>query len=143
MCAPPARTLNLAGMAYLDHAATTPMRQCAVDVWVEHSGALNAGSTCPRVRHQLDRGLRELAGGGSRHDALNLAVIRLVRLAEQGHTGLTDALAELRQVFYVLTASGTGARDRSPRRIAAAGAGPSERNDRRGERRLHGPDRLS
>ena len=44
MCAPPARTLNLAGMVYLDHAATTPMRQCAVDAWVEHSGALNAGS---------------------------------------------------------------------------------------------------
>ena len=31
-------------MPYLDHAATTPMRQCAIDAWVEHSGALNPGS---------------------------------------------------------------------------------------------------
>lgn len=28
---------------YLDHAATTPMRQAAVDAWVEHSGAGNPG----------------------------------------------------------------------------------------------------
>ncbi|MBA5243515.1 cysteine desulfurase family protein [Corynebacterium haemomassiliense] len=31
-------------MVYLDHAATTPMRQSAIDAWVEHAGALNAGS---------------------------------------------------------------------------------------------------
>lgn len=31
-------------MVYLYHAATTPMRQCAIDAWVEHAGALNAGS---------------------------------------------------------------------------------------------------
>ena len=35
---------NLWGMVYLDHAATTPMRQSAIDAWVEHAGALNAGS---------------------------------------------------------------------------------------------------
>ncbi|WP_454974190.1 aminotransferase class V-fold PLP-dependent enzyme, partial [Corynebacterium propinquum] len=28
-------------MTYLDHAATTPMRQSAIDAWVEASGALN------------------------------------------------------------------------------------------------------
>lgn len=44
MCATRACTPNLWGMAYLDHAATTPMRQCAIDAWVEHAGALNAGS---------------------------------------------------------------------------------------------------
>lgn len=31
-------------MAYLDHAATTPMRQCAIDAWVEHAGVLNPAS---------------------------------------------------------------------------------------------------
>ncbi|MBA1836043.1 cysteine desulfurase family protein [Corynebacterium wankanglinii] len=31
-------------MVYLDHAATTPMRQSAIDAWVEHAGAQNAGS---------------------------------------------------------------------------------------------------
>lgn len=44
MCAKRACTPNLWGMVYLDHAATTPMRQCAIDAWVEHAGALNAGS---------------------------------------------------------------------------------------------------
>ena len=44
MCATPACTPNLWGMVYLDHAATTPMRQSAIDAWVEHAGALNAGS---------------------------------------------------------------------------------------------------
>lgn len=31
-------------MTYLDYAATSPMRQCAIDVWREHAGALNPGS---------------------------------------------------------------------------------------------------
>ncbi|MEH0146769.1 cysteine desulfurase family protein [Corynebacterium sp. Q4381] len=31
-------------MTYLDHAATTPMRQCAVDAWAEHAAAVNPGS---------------------------------------------------------------------------------------------------
>ena len=44
MCATRACTPNLWGMVYLDHAATTPMRQSAIDAWVEHAGALNAGS---------------------------------------------------------------------------------------------------
>lgn len=44
MCAARACTPNLWGMVYLDHAATTPMRQSAIDAWVEHAGALNAGS---------------------------------------------------------------------------------------------------
>ena len=30
-------------MAYFDHAATTPMRQSAIDTWVRHAGALNPG----------------------------------------------------------------------------------------------------
>ncbi|GAA3513359.1 cysteine desulfurase family protein [Corynebacterium pilbarense] len=44
MCATRACTPNLWGMVYLDHAATTPMRQSAIDAWVEHAGVLNAGS---------------------------------------------------------------------------------------------------
>ena len=44
MCATRACTPNLWGMVYLDHAATTPMRQSAIDAWGEHAGALNAGS---------------------------------------------------------------------------------------------------
>lgn len=44
MCAARACTPNLSCMVYLDHAATTPMRQSAIDAWVEHAGALNAGS---------------------------------------------------------------------------------------------------
>ena len=44
MCAARACTPNLWCMVYLDHAATTPMRQSAIDAWVEHAGAQNAGS---------------------------------------------------------------------------------------------------
>ena len=44
MCASRACTPNLGRMVYFDHAATTPMRQSAIDAWVEHAGALNAGS---------------------------------------------------------------------------------------------------
>lgn len=31
-------------MVYLDHAATTPMRQSAIDAWLEHTGEVNPGS---------------------------------------------------------------------------------------------------
>lgn len=31
-------------MTYLDHAATTPMRQCAIDAWTEYAAAVNPGS---------------------------------------------------------------------------------------------------
>lgn len=43
--------------AYLDHAATTPMRRVAVDAWVEHSSLMNPASTHSsgrRARSVLD-----------------------------------------------------------------------------------------
>lgn len=42
---------------YLDHAATTPMREVAVQAWLEHSGSLNPGgqySSGRRARSVLD-----------------------------------------------------------------------------------------
>lgn len=36
---------------YFDHAATTPMRQSAIDAWVEHAGALNPGGQYADGRH--------------------------------------------------------------------------------------------
>ncbi|MGP6173408.1 cysteine desulfurase family protein [Corynebacterium sp. A21] len=45
------------GQTYLDHAATTPMRQVAVQAWVEHAQALNPGgqyNSGRRARSVLD-----------------------------------------------------------------------------------------
>ena len=49
---------------YLDHAATTPMRQVAVDAWVEHAGAGNPASQYAsgrRARSVLDSAREEIA----------------------------------------------------------------------------------
>lgn len=81
---------------YLDHAATTPMRQVAIDAWVEHAGALNpggqygSGRAARRVlddaRDQIARLLGadpvEVIFTASGTEADNLAVTGLYRASE-------------------------------------------------------------
>lgn len=80
-------------MTYLDHAATTPMRQCAVDAWAEHAAAVNPGSqyTSGRranaVLQEAREQIAELLGAdpvevvftGSGTEADNIAVRGLYR----------------------------------------------------------------
>lgn len=78
---------------YLDHAATTPMRQVAVDAWLEHAGALNPGGqyaegrAARRVLDDARDSVAELLGAdpvevlftASGTEADNLAVTGLYR----------------------------------------------------------------
>ncbi|MDR7329139.1 cysteine desulfurase family protein [Corynebacterium guangdongense] len=52
-------------MHYFDHAATTPMRQAAIDAWVRHSQAVNPGGqygSGRRARSVLDDAREQIAG---------------------------------------------------------------------------------
>ncbi|MDY5784749.1 cysteine desulfurase family protein [Corynebacterium sp.] len=82
-------------MAYFDHAATTPMRQCAIDAWVEHAGAVNPGgqyasgrranSALTDAREAVAQALgaepAEVVFVGSGTEADNIAVRGLYRAA--------------------------------------------------------------
>ncbi|MDO5670007.1 MAG: cysteine desulfurase family protein [Corynebacterium sp.] len=81
---------------FLDHAATSPMRQVAVDAWVEHAGMLNpggqyaAGRAARRVLDDardliaelLDADPVEVIFTGSGTEADNLAVTGLFRASD-------------------------------------------------------------
>lgn len=83
-------------MTYLDHAATSPMRQVAIDAWIEHAGALNPGSQYGagrRARSVLDdarEAVAEIMGAdpveviftASGTEADNLAIQGLYRGSE-------------------------------------------------------------
>lgn len=83
-------------MTYLDHAATSPMRQVAIDAWTEHAGALNPGSQYGagrRARSVLDdarESVAEIMGAdpveviftASGTEADNLAIQGLYRASE-------------------------------------------------------------
>lgn len=80
-------------MVYLDHAATTPMRQAAIDAWVEHAAAVNpggqysSGRAAGAVLAQAREDIAELLGAdpvevvftGSGTEADNIAVRGLYR----------------------------------------------------------------
>ncbi|QGU04381.1 cysteine desulfurase family protein [Corynebacterium comes] len=82
---------------YLDHAATTPMRQSAVDAWVEHAGAMNPGGqyTSGRAARRVLDDARDLIAGllgadpaeviftASGTEADNLAVTGLYRASDR------------------------------------------------------------
>ena len=83
----------MSGMVYLDHAATTPMRQVAIDAWVEHAHAVNpggqygSGRAANAVLAQAREDIAELLGAdpvevvftGSGTEADNIAVRGLYR----------------------------------------------------------------
>ena len=46
-----------AGEHYLDHAATTPMRQCAIDAWVRHARDLNPGGQYAALEPAMTRAI--------------------------------------------------------------------------------------
>lgn len=81
---------------FFDHAATTPMRQVAIDAWAEHAGALNAGGqyssgrAANAVLSEARETIAELLGAdpvevvftGSGTEADNIAVSGLYRAAQ-------------------------------------------------------------
>lgn len=58
-----------------------------------------ADDPCARTRRALDQAVAELAGGGSSHEAMTAAVMRVIRLADEGHAGLITALGGIRAAF--------------------------------------------
>ena len=65
---------------------------------------LPQGRMSPKVEKGLETAMRELdCEPGSRHDAANVNVLRLLRLAEMGETGVQEALARYRQKFVEMT----------------------------------------
>lgn len=84
----------------------------------ELTEAMPDGDPCPAVQRRLDQltdALQDAAGG--LHDQMTRHVMALVRLGEQGHRGVPDALAEAQRQFLAALASG---RDRSRARGAVA-----------------------
>ncbi len=59
---------------------------------------LSAGAPCPVMSTQRDVVMKQLANGG-RHAAVLGPVLQLVRLAQQGHGGLPEVLADVRGDF--------------------------------------------
>lgn len=57
-----------------------------------------AESPCERMGHLLDAALLTLADG-SAHNNANLAAMRLIRLSDEGHAGVAEALDHLRRGF--------------------------------------------
>lgn len=90
-------------MAYLDHAATSPMRQVAIDAWARHAGAANPGSQYRagrRARSVLDdarEAIAEIMGAdpveviftASGTEADNLAIQGLFRASKLGRVVTT------------------------------------------------------
>ncbi|MEH3154176.1 MAG: bifunctional DNA primase/polymerase, partial [Gordonia paraffinivorans] len=71
----------------------------AVDITAAVRG-LTTGPVNGRVQDRLDTALRDLLGGtGSRHDTTLGHVMALLRLSEQGETGVVAALEQLRAVY--------------------------------------------
>lgn len=65
---------------------------------------LPQGKMSEKVGEALHRAMTELdCEPGSRHDVANVNVLRLLRLAERGETGVQDALQRYRQKFVELT----------------------------------------
>jgi hypothetical protein len=58
-----------------------------------------ADGPCARTRRAIDQAVDELRGTGSAHEAMTAAVMRAVRLADEGHAGLAVALSEIRGAF--------------------------------------------
>lgn len=54
---------------------------------------------CPRMRRALDDARLRLAAGASAHDTTVSAVMRTVRLADEGHAGAVSALGQLHAAF--------------------------------------------
>ncbi len=93
-------------MAYFDHAATTPMRQSAIDTWVRHAGALNPGgqyssgraanATLADAREAVAAALgadpAEVIFTGSGTEADNTAIRGLYRASVKS-SGLTRVVA--------------------------------------------------
>lgn len=94
---------------YLDHAATTPMRQIARDTWVQHSGLLNpggqyaAGRAARKVLEDARESVAACLGAdrmeviftGSGTEADNLAITGLWRARQAGTPRPGIALSEI------------------------------------------------
>jgi hypothetical protein len=87
------------------------MAATAINDWISRRGV---GIPCKHVQHALDRGLRDIVSGSSRHDATLAVTNRLIWLAGEGHTGVLEALTRTHQTFMRAVAG-----DRDPTSAAA------------------------
>jgi hypothetical protein len=86
---------GLTGGELADHTLSADLNTGAVQQWiVDH----HRPHTCRAMNHTLGKLLAEL-GTSSAHEALR-RIQGLARLAEQGHTGLADALTQARAAFH-------------------------------------------
>lgn len=86
---------GLTGGHAAEHTTSADLSTGAVQAWiVEH----HRPALCGAMQHTLGKLLAELATG-SAHEALR-RLQGLARLAEQGHTGLVDALTQARAAFH-------------------------------------------
>ncbi|GAA4059725.1 bifunctional DNA primase/polymerase [Actinomadura miaoliensis] len=89
------------GLTGGQEATTTPRNTLADDAargWIlQTAGATDA--PCARMERAIQQATGELAGPGSAHNAARDAALRVVRLADEGHTGLLGALTAVHKAF--------------------------------------------
>lgn len=97
---------HFTGGEHATEQARADMAGQQVDDWLQRRGA---GMPCKHVQHALDRGLRDIVSGASRHDSTLALTNRLIWLAGEGHTG---AMVALRDAYATFTQAVGG--DRAP-----------------------------
>lgn len=98
---PPAWVELLSSGIYTAQHKLPALANDTIDTWLVKT---SFEGTCRSVRHAVTQCAVRLRHG-SRHEALNAAVLAIVRLGEQGHRGMVPALSEVRAEF--LTVIGT------------------------------------
>lgn len=84
--------------AELTAPALTSTAGMSVDV-AEALASVPGGEMDQLVEHRLTSAIEDLGAGGSRHDTTLGHVLALLRLAEQGHSGVREALSSLGAAF--------------------------------------------
>jgi hypothetical protein len=119
---PPLPDAWVTGLTGGNEAETVP-RNALVDeqarAWILAQPAATS-EPCARMGRAIDQARQELGGPGSAHNAARDAALRAVRLADEGHAGLLQALAAAHGAFVAnVTNSGRSGAVRFPREAAA------------------------
>jgi len=93
---PPAWIAELDHGPLSEYAGKAAVTSAEVTAWL---AGLPVGDPCPYVTRVIDEALTALDAGGSRHGAMNVSVLQLVRAGEQGHAGAGAALDTLEGAF--------------------------------------------
>lgn len=91
----------IAGLTGHEEASATARNSFSSDdtnTWIA-TRETAGGTPCARMSRAVDTTTAELGTGSSAHNAARDGALRLVRLADEGHSGLASALADIHHAF--------------------------------------------